>query len=162
MRCAKSWPESLRPRHRIANRFTLTTGIAPAYAECLRRAEQLLSEGSRVIVDATFREQHQRQSFLEAAVRFGVPGLMLVCELKPELARQRLETRQGDVSDANWPVYQRLATAWDRLDVQTQRLAHTVSTQASPAEAVQRALTILRRADLWSDLRATATDEPSA
>src|SRR5262249_30885350 len=38
------------------------------YADCLARAERLLFEGKRVIVDATFREETQRGIFLEAAV----------------------------------------------------------------------------------------------
>ena len=37
------------------------------YAECLRRAEQMLFEGQRVIVDANFRHDVQRRRFIEAA-----------------------------------------------------------------------------------------------
>src|SRR5262249_30268614 len=45
------------------------------YAECLRRAERLLCEGERVLVDATFREDHSRRAFLEAAAGWGVPAV---------------------------------------------------------------------------------------
>ena len=41
------------------------------YVECLRRAEGLLFEGKRVLVDANFRQEAQRRAFLEAASRWG-------------------------------------------------------------------------------------------
>jgi predicted kinase len=37
------------------------------YAECLVRAEKLLFEGNRVVVDASFGEEAQRRAFLGAA-----------------------------------------------------------------------------------------------
>ena len=43
------------------------------YAECLRRAEELLYSGERVLVDANFREENQRRMFLDSALRCGVP-----------------------------------------------------------------------------------------
>ena len=49
------------------------------YAACLRRAESLLFEGKRVLVDATFREEIQRIVFLGAAGRLSVPAVFLVC-----------------------------------------------------------------------------------
>src|SRR5262249_34319375 len=49
------------------------------YAECLHRAEQLLFEGKRVLVDATFGNDENRQIFLGAARRLGVPGVLLLC-----------------------------------------------------------------------------------
>ncbi len=82
------------------------------YAECLRRAEALLFEGRRVIVDATFREDRRRERFLTAAKDLGVPGLLLVCEAPPEVVRQRLAARKGDASDADWAVYEKLADEW--------------------------------------------------
>ena len=44
------------------------------YAECLRRAEALLFEGERVLVDASFREEAKRRPFLEAADAVGRAG----------------------------------------------------------------------------------------
>lgn len=60
------------------------------YAECLRRAERLLHDGQRVLLDATFRAEAQRHAFLNAAVRWGVPACMLLCEARSETVRQRL------------------------------------------------------------------------
>src|SRR5262249_45621522 len=49
------------------------------YAECLRRAGDLLFEGRRVLIDANFRKESERHPFLESAVRWGVPVIVLHC-----------------------------------------------------------------------------------
>jgi aminoglycoside phosphotransferase family enzyme/predicted kinase len=119
------------------------------YAECRRRAALLLFEGNRVLVDATFREERQRQAFLEAAVRWGVPGEMLLCQAGPETVRRRLETRHGDVSDADWSVYLQVAEGWEEMGALTRRRLHVVSTDEHPEQVVARALEALRQAGLY-------------
>jgi aminoglycoside phosphotransferase family enzyme/predicted kinase len=118
------------------------------YAECLRRAERLLFEGRRVLVDATFREERQRQTFLEAAVRWGVPGALLLCQSEPATVRRRLEARRGDVSDADWPVSVRVASAWEELGPVSRQALHVLSTEGSPEQVLERALAVLRQAGL--------------
>jgi aminoglycoside phosphotransferase family enzyme/predicted kinase len=115
------------------------------YAECLRRAERLLWQGERVVADATFHEEKKRQAFLEAAVRCGVPFGMLVCQAGPEAVRQRLARRQGDVSDADWPVYQQLAGTWEETGAVAGWLRHTLSTDGSPEQVVAGAVEVLRQ-----------------
>jgi uncharacterized protein len=83
------------------------------YEECLRRAEGLLFQGRRVLIDASFREDSQRRLFLDAARRWAVPGIFFVCQADPEVARQRLAQRRGDASDADWSVYLSMAAAWE-------------------------------------------------
>ena len=85
------------------------------YAECLRRAEELLFYGERVLVDANFREENQRRMFLDSALRWGVPTVFLLCETEPELVRTRLAKRSGDASDADWSVYEKAVETWEDL-----------------------------------------------
>jgi len=80
--------------------------------ECLRRAEKVLDEGGRVLVDATFRDESRRRDFLRAANRRGVPFVMFLCRADPEVTRTRLDARRGDASDADWSVYRTLAKQW--------------------------------------------------
>jgi aminoglycoside phosphotransferase family enzyme/predicted kinase len=118
------------------------------YSECLRRAEQLLFEGRRVLADATFREERQRQTFLEAAIRWGVSGALLLCRAEPATVRRRLEARRGDVSDADWAVSVRVASSWEEPGTVSRQALHVLSTEGSSEQVLARALAVLRQAGL--------------
>jgi aminoglycoside phosphotransferase family enzyme/predicted kinase len=136
-------PEGQTPLHLPESHYTPAWNER-TYAECLRRAEQLLFDGKRVLVDATFREEQRRQTFLEAAVRWGVPACLLLCQATPETVRQRLEKRRGDVSDADWSVYLLAAQSWEEISPATRRMLREVPTEGSPAQSLARALDLLR------------------
>jgi uncharacterized protein len=119
------------------------------YGECLHRAEQLLFEGKRVLVDATFREEKHRRAFLEAAARWGVPAAVLLCQAEPETVRRRLEQRRGDASDADWSVYMQAARGWEEAGTLTRPFLHVISSEGSPEEALSRTLEALRSLGLW-------------
>jgi uncharacterized protein len=118
------------------------------YAECLRRAEGLLREGRRVIVDATFREEARRRTVLDAATRLGVRGLLLVCRAGPEVTRERLESRRGDVSDADWRVHLELAAQWQAPGPETQQALREIDTGGAREQALTAALRALAGAGL--------------
>jgi hypothetical protein len=118
------------------------------YAACLSQAEEALSQGRRVVVDASFREEARRRAFLEAASRLGVPAHLLLCQAHPEVIKDRLNRRQGDASDADWNVYQLLATEWEEPSNQTRSQATPIPTAGSQEIALTHALTTLRRLDL--------------
>jgi aminoglycoside phosphotransferase family enzyme/predicted kinase len=115
------------------------------YLECLRRAEELLFAGERVIVDATFRQERMRRLFLDAARAWGVPGLLMVCEADPEEARARLASRRGGVSDADWAVRQELAASWEPPGADTAPATLAVSSRGSREETLARAAGLLAR-----------------
>jgi hypothetical protein len=115
------------------------------YAECLNRAGRLLFEGRRVLVDATFREEQKRQRFLKAALQWGVPAGILLCQAEPETVRKRLEGREGDASDADWSVYLQLAASWEEMGTLARQALHPIATEGSPEEALWRALEALRQ-----------------
>lgn len=106
---------------------------ARTYSECLRRAIDDLRNGGRVIVDASFSEEGHREAFIEAAEQLGVPVLLLICRVDPEVARERLHNRRGDASDADWSVYEELAERWDRMSESTDRCALEINTTDSNA-----------------------------
>lgn len=109
------------------------------YAACLDRAETLLFEGKRVIVDGSFGEVRRRRSFLEAATGRGVPGQFLVCETPDAEVRRRLNAREGDVSDADCAVYEKMRAKWEPLEEATARVAARVDT-GQPVEATLEAV----------------------
>jgi predicted kinase len=123
------------------------------YAECLRRAEAALFEGRRVLVDASFTAEARRRLFLDAAVRWGVPGILIVCQADPALIEERLRNRRDDASDADWSVHQQAAAEWEPLGPETQTQTWTVVTDENPDAARAQALAALRARGL-----ATGTD----
>jgi aminoglycoside phosphotransferase family enzyme/predicted kinase len=118
------------------------------YADCLRRAEALLFEGRRVLVDASFSEERQRQAFLEAATRWGVPGALLLCQVDSQVAHERLNKRRNDASDAGWPVYLHLAQRWQEMGPATSRATRVLATDASTEQVMSQALQALRELSL--------------
>ncbi len=118
------------------------------YGECLRRAEARLFEGQRVILDASFREESHRAAFLEAARRWNVPAVLLVCHAEPETIRSRLAARSGDVSDADWSIHQAAARAWEPLSSNTKAATRIIPSEGALKHTQQCALTALRAFDI--------------
>jgi aminoglycoside phosphotransferase family enzyme/predicted kinase len=118
------------------------------YAECLNRAGRLLFEGRRVLVDATFREEAKRRTFLKAAVQLGVQFGILLCQAEPETVRQRLENRQADASDADWSVYLQVAANWENVSALPGGNCHAISTEGTPEQVVSRGLEALEQSGL--------------
>ncbi len=118
------------------------------YNECLRRAEELVFEGRRVLIDASFREDTRRRLFLDAARRWGITSCLILCKADPEVVRARLDHRRGDASDADWAIYQQAAREWEELSPQTRQVAHLIQTGGSREQSLAQALEILRECGL--------------
>jgi aminoglycoside phosphotransferase family enzyme/predicted kinase len=116
------------------------------YCECLRRAEQLLFEGKRVIVDATFQDDRRRQRFLATARRWAVPALFLVCSTKLDIARQRLQQRHGDVSDADWQVFEHARARWQTPSAAVRGQMYEIDTCGDRDNVMMQVLELLRNA----------------
>ncbi len=143
-------------RKELAGGGTVTAGefesgiYSPAwtertYAECLRRAQELLFEGRRVLVDANFREDARRQAFLDAARQLCVPALLLLCEARPETVRARLAQRHEDASDADWSIYQQIAAHWQEPGPATRSRLVSVNTEGDAQVVRAQAEEALRR-----------------
>ncbi len=146
------------------------------YAVCLERAEELLFEGRRVVVDAGFREEARRREYLAAACAWGVPARVLLCEAPATEVRRRLRKRsserasrkvagtfrstfrsasrkvagtlQGEVSDADWAVFRALAPRWEEPAAETAAVLTRIDTAGLPAASLAQALAALRAAHL--------------
>jgi hypothetical protein len=119
------------------------------YAECLRRAQALLFEGRRVLIDATFADEGQRTAFLAVARSYGVPVGLLVCEARAETVARRLALRRGDASDADWRVYLEISSHWQGLSPAVGRLTHRISMDLDAESSLDSALRALAELDLW-------------
>lgn len=112
----------LSPRHSAAAEFGegiyTSEWTERTYAECLRRAESMLFEGCRVVVDASFAREEQRLRFLKAARSLGVPAVFLNMVAPLEVLRDRLARRTGDASDAGPAMAERAFRAWEQPEDQ--------------------------------------------
>lgn len=118
------------------------------YEEARRRAAEALFRGERVCVDATFSDRERRRPFVELAVDYGVPLVVLHCRLDAGIVRERIEAREGDPSDADWEIFERVRENWDDFDDATDRFRVDVSTAGSVEETRARALDALEDEDL--------------
>jgi aminoglycoside phosphotransferase family enzyme/predicted kinase len=124
--------------------------IEHVYAECLRRAEGLLCEGRRVLVDANFKEESRRQAFLAGAARLGVPAVCLLCQAPPETARARIGARRNDASDADWSIYCQAVECWEEPGPATRPVTCPILTAGTAEQTLDLALAALERFGLWA------------
>jgi uncharacterized protein len=118
------------------------------YDECLRRAEEVVFQAGRALIDASFRDESRRRPFLNAARRWGVVGRMLILRADPEIVRRRLDGRRDDASDAGWTIYQEAARRWEEPRAPTRAAAAEIDAGDSPARTLEQALGALRAAGL--------------
>ena len=108
------------------------------YAECARRAEALLLEGDRVVVEGSFRADAHRKALADLAAALGVRFLVFDCVTSPEEARRRLAGRAPGPSDADWAIHERMAAEREPASGATRPFVREVPVSGSPAEAVAR------------------------
>ncbi len=119
------------------------------YAECLRRAEAVLFEGERVLIDASFGKETHRRCFLDAARRGNVPAVFLNCQAAPEVIHARLDGRRGDTSDADWSIHLQVAARWEEPTSKTRKDVIIINTGANPEASARMAVEQLRERGLW-------------
>lgn len=125
------------------------------YNECLERARKSLLVGGRVIVDATFQREENRQAFLELAIACGCRAVWLECVAPAEITKQRIDSRHGDASDADWSVYQLVKERWEQPSAFTQRFHAIVETGHSSEPAADDAIVVLQNSGLATPSAAT-------
>jgi aminoglycoside phosphotransferase family enzyme/predicted kinase len=120
------------------------------YSELLRRADQGLFRGERVLVDASFGRQANREEFFEAADRLGVPAYLFLCEASAETVIKRLGQRPpgSTPSDADSEIFLGAAQLWEELPRRMSQRLCRVDTGREPASSLEQALGYLREARL--------------
>ena len=103
-----------------------------------------------MLIDASFRDDEPRRMFVEAAARWNVPVLWLICQADDATVRQRLEARRNDVSDADWSIHQQAATIWQPPSNSVAPLAHSIATDGEATQALVLAQRVLSEAGLWA------------
>ncbi len=113
---------------------------AQTYAELLRRARIVLAAGHAVIVDAVSSRPDERAAIEALARDAGVPFLGIWLDTPLDTARQRVDNRTGDASDAGAAVVERQRgydlgdITWPRIDT-----GHSVERVVAQARALLNA-----------------------
>ncbi len=118
------------------------------YGECLSRAESIVFDAGRVLIDASFRDESRRRVFLDAARCWGVAGRLLICRADPEVVRGRLAGRRDDASDADWSIYREALQHWDEPGPVTRAASDTIDANGTPQRSLEQAVDFLRAAGL--------------
>jgi hypothetical protein len=118
------------------------------YAGLRERAEALLFEGRRVVVEASFCEERRRLPFVEMARSLAVPCFFMECRAGETTVRDRLSRRSGDVSDAGIEVYELAKQHWEPPGERISGLHHVISTEGEPEETLKSAMRMIQEAGL--------------
>jgi aminoglycoside phosphotransferase family enzyme/predicted kinase len=118
------------------------------YNECRRRAEQILRQGGRVIVDANFPDEHRRSAFVQLGHQLAVPVLILWCRVSRDVAKQRILDRRGDASDATTRTFDALEARWQPFGHATGRHVQEILADGPPETLLRQALEILQHHQL--------------
>lgn len=108
------------------------------------RAEGFLFEGRSTLIDASFSKASHRQLFHDLAVEMGVPCLFLECRIDETTARERLEARRDDASDADFQIRREMAARWEPVTGRQLSWHRLLVTSDPVGTLVRRVFDILR------------------
>jgi predicted kinase len=134
------------------------------YAHLFQEAEQLLTHGQSVLIDASFQRACHRRHAMKLARRLGAEFFVLECWCPEGESRRRLQARSassGAVSDGRWELIARQRQVFEPLfEVPPQQHLRADTTQAPAliAEVVVRQLGSLGELPLRSSYPAGKTD----
>jgi len=115
----------LADSHRAGLDIYGADATARTYSLLLTRARSALEAGWPVVLDAAFLLRHERAKARNLARELGVPFEIVECTAEREVLLQRLAQRQGDASEADAAVLERLSSIVEPLDDDERRLART-------------------------------------
>ncbi|MFH1521053.1 MAG: AAA family ATPase [Candidatus Micrarchaeota archaeon] len=85
------------------------------YSEMAGQTEQILLEGNKVVVDATFYKAEQRGTFLTIAKDLDKKTFIIFCSLDENEVKKRIEKRKKGPSDATFEVYLKLKKEFEPI-----------------------------------------------
>ncbi|WP_435333884.1 AAA family ATPase [Haloarchaeobius sp. TZWWS8] len=87
------------------------------YETLFERAKELLGEGERVVLDATFQREADRLRAKAIASLLDVPFDCYEVTCDEAVVRERIAAREGDASDADFEIHQYYRDIFDPLSM---------------------------------------------
>jgi aminoglycoside phosphotransferase family enzyme/predicted kinase len=109
------------------------------YEALLARADQELSAGRSVVLDATFLDHAWRERARRLAVSRSAGVVLIECRCPPDVVYQRLLYRAqepGQVSEATWTIYQEQRARYGTTFTEVAQLPHLVVETDRPSAMV--------------------------
>ncbi len=106
------------------------------YTDLFKRARDLLSKGSSVILDASFQRKTDRKAALNMADELRIKLFAVETLCKDEDIKKRLNTRimdKGQASDGRWDIYSRQKEIFEAVD-EINDAFHIIIDTAEPVE----------------------------
>jgi hypothetical protein len=106
------------------------------YAHLAQQAALVLQAGFTAVVDATFLQRAQRDTFRRLAAQLGVPYTILAFQAHDHTLRRRVAQRSArvdDASEADLAVLNRQLAAREPLTAAEQAFALTIDSEAPQA-----------------------------
>jgi aminoglycoside phosphotransferase family enzyme/predicted kinase len=106
------------------NNVSFNTGIynpemtEKTYAALAREAEDQITTGNGLVLDATYHRRANREKVLRLTEKYGIPVFVIHCFAPEEVTKKRLAQREGegkDISDGRWEVYIGQRAAYEPL-----------------------------------------------
>ena len=101
------------------------------YHHLAELAEVILSSAYPVIIDAACLKYEQRALFRDLAARLIVPFVIIEFTARPDTLRQRINSRQKDISDADQSVLEHQLANWQPLAKNELSEVITIDTESS-------------------------------
>ncbi len=113
------------------------------YVRMFDQAEEALSAGRSVVLDASFSKQDHRRRAIARARRSGARPVILECRAPEAEIRRRLVERTGEagaVSDGRWELFGKQAADWEPIRPQAEVACLSLDTAGPKALVVNRLL----------------------
>ena len=85
------------------------------YDELFDRARETVEDGTSVVLDGTFREEVRRTRAADLSATLDAEFRLVKVECAERVVRDRIESREGDASDADFEVHQMYRETFDAV-----------------------------------------------
>jgi predicted kinase len=111
------------------------------YDALLIYAQQELSAGKTVVLDASYKAREERHRLIRLADEVKITPHFILCYCSEKTTRERLRQRAEDnesMSDADWEIFKKQRENLDSLDSLEEKMVVSINTDGSIEELIEQ------------------------